>query len=226
MSLSADTIALLIEKGLTGADLVQVLRAIEADLTPKRNGGAERQARYRARLYGDDGSHVPAAIEKLSDAQSDVTSDGDSDVTVMRHSVQNPPPRDINSTPPELPSVVSISARRAAFDRFRQAYPRRKGSNPWQPAEEKFCRLAKSGVDPEVIIRGAAAYAQSRIGEDPRFTKQAIAFLNQGMWKDDHEPSSVQDSLDRPPARAGPPRPHDEIRDPMVAAAARYAERH
>ena len=45
MSLNAATIEILLSKGLTGADLLEVARAMEAD--KPRSSGAVRQARYR-----------------------------------------------------------------------------------------------------------------------------------------------------------------------------------
>lgn len=50
MTISANTLALLIAAGLEGDELMAIVRSIEADTAPKaKSAGAERQARYRER---------------------------------------------------------------------------------------------------------------------------------------------------------------------------------
>ncbi|MES2602117.1 MAG: hypothetical protein V4602_15045, partial [Pseudomonadota bacterium] len=66
-----------------------------------------------------------------------------------------------------------------AFDRFKAAFPRRDGANPWQPAEKKFNALVKTGVDAEVMIAAAAALARdeaSRGNVGTKFIPQAITW--------------------------------------------------
>jgi hypothetical protein len=72
------------------------------------------------------------------------------------------------------------------FDQFWMVYPPRRGSNPKKPAKEKFCGLVRKGVDPQDIIAGARRYAETRVGEDARFTAMAQTFLNQHRWADDY----------------------------------------
>jgi hypothetical protein len=79
------------------------------------------------------------------------------------------------------------------FEQFRQAYPTRDGANPRKPAYEKFKRLIDGGVDPDAIIRGAAAYRdqQIRLGKNgTQYVKQAQFWLNQEGWRDDYGPAS------------------------------------
>jgi hypothetical protein len=54
------------------------------------------------------------------------------------------------------------------FEEFWRAYPRRDGPNPRKPAEQKFNALAKTGVDPDVMIQAAKSLAieESRRGKD------------------------------------------------------------
>jgi hypothetical protein len=82
------------------------------------------------------------------------------------------------------------------FDQLWGAYPRREGSNPKQPAREKFGRLVRDGVEPDEIIAGARAYA-SDPGTKPgtQYVRMMITWLNQGQWSD-YRPSG-----------AGPPMP-------------------
>jgi len=69
------------------------------------------------------------------------------------------------------------------FNLFWSAYPKRKGANPKEPARKKFISLCKEGVDPDKIIKGAKLYGVERAKEnDPKYTCQAIVFLNQGRY--------------------------------------------
>lgn len=81
-----------------------------------------------------------------------------------------------------------------AFDRFWLAYPKREGPNPKKPAREKFFRLAKSGTDPEKLIRGAETYsralrAANQIGT--RYVCMATTWLNQARWEDEQPADNV-----------------------------------
>lgn len=95
---------------------------------------------------------------------------------------------------------VSLSA----FERFWKAYPRRKGSNPKQAAEELFKAAVLAGVDPEEIIRGAAAYAAEfadRTDDERRYVAQATKWLRNKHW-DGSSPAAAVKST-------GPPQPPD-----------------
>lgn len=74
-----------------------------------------------------------------------------------------------------------------AFEKFKKAYPRRDGANPWQPAEKKFNALVKTGVDPEAMIAAAVALAReegARGNLGTKFIPQAITWLNQQRFQD------------------------------------------
>jgi hypothetical protein len=90
--------------------------------------------------------------------------------------------REEESTPtPPAPSASD------AFERFKRAYPRRDGANPWLPAEKKFLALVKTGVDPNLIIQGAEAMAReerARGNVGTKFIPQAITWLNQQRFQD------------------------------------------
>jgi len=73
------------------------------------------------------------------------------------------------------------------FIRFKKAYPRRDGANPWHTAEKKFNALVKTGVDPEAMIAAACALAReegSRGNIGTKFIPQAITWLNQQRFQD------------------------------------------
>jgi hypothetical protein len=74
-----------------------------------------------------------------------------------------------------------------AFERFKAAWPKRDGANPWQPAEKKFWALVKTGVDPEIMITAAVALAReegARGNIGTKFIPQAITWLNQQRFQD------------------------------------------
>jgi hypothetical protein len=84
------------------------------------------------------------------------------------------------------------------FDRFKKAYPKRDGANPWKPAEKKFVALVKSGVNPDLIIAGARQltveeHARGNVGT--RFIPMAVTWLNQQRYADSAEvaPSAEPD---------------------------------
>lgn len=88
MSISADTLKLLLDAGLSGEQLLVVVRSIEADHSrPARSTNAERQARFRAKRR-----------------DSNVTNNATDNVT--------PPPIDNNHTPP-VSSQPSVSKKAA-----------------------------------------------------------------------------------------------------------------
>lgn len=83
--------------------------------------------------------------------------------------------------------VVAVIVDKSAFERFKAAYPKRDGANPWQPARIKFETLVKRGVDAEMIIRGVRQlavemHASKQLGT--RFVPQAITWLNQQRYAD------------------------------------------
>lgn len=86
------------------------------------------------------------------------------------------------------------------FDEFLAVYPKRDGSNPKEPARQKFDQAVKRGEDPEVIISAAKRYAeqQKRLGNiGTPYVKQAVSWLNAKSWLDDYgSPSNaVSDDL-------------------------------
>lgn len=73
----------------------------------------------------------------------------------------------------------------SGFDEFWKAYPRRDGPNPRKPAETKFNALAKTGVDPAMMIAAVKRMATEQAKDvGTRFIPQAITWLNQQRWAD------------------------------------------
>lgn len=72
-----------------------------------------------------------------------------------------------------------------AFEEFWKVYPRREGPNPRKPAEQKFNALAKTGVDPAMMIAAVKRMATDQARDvGTRFIPQAITWLNQQRWSD------------------------------------------
>lgn len=77
------------------------------------------------------------------------------------------------------------------FAKFWKAYPSRgEATNPRKPALEKFRKLVEGGTDPAVIVAGAQGYAAAmrRDRTEPRFIKQATAWLTQACWQQYADP--------------------------------------
>ena len=80
------------------------------------------------------------------------------------------------------------------FEEFWKAYPRRDGANPRAPAEKKFQTLVKSGIDPQIIIGGIAAFALAEAGRGnigTRFIPRASTWLNDKGWCDHAEVANL-----------------------------------
>jgi hypothetical protein len=85
------------------------------------------------------------------------------------------------------------------FDEFWSIYPKRDGSNPKEPARQKFDLACKRGADPQAIISAAQRYAeqQKRLGNiGSPYVKQAVSWLNAQSWKDDYGSASASASDD------------------------------
>jgi hypothetical protein len=87
----------------------------------------------------------------------------------------------------EVSRSVAVATRPSAdaFEEFWKAYPRREGPNPRKPAEQKFNALAKTGVDPAMMIAAVKRMAAEQARDiGTRFIPQAITWLNQQRWTD------------------------------------------
>lgn len=98
-----------------------------------------------------------------------------------------------------LPTLPEI---RAAFDRFKAAYPKRP-ENGWAPASIAFEKLAKAGVDLDMLVRSASAYAAFTAANvaDPKFIPMAKKWLGERRFEDFQEeaPASADQPSPEPP---------------------------
>jgi len=170
--------------GMSPEAIIAAVVDMEAATSYQRSNGAERQARHRAKI--------------AKEALLSVTSN---ECNGQKEKSPTPPKEKTTSTSNE---VENYQARGVDFEKFWRAYPQRIGSNPKEPARKSFTAAVKRGVDPEEIISGAFSYAAYRADDDPKFTKQAVTWLNQMGWADDY-------SGRRPSARAGPSPPKDAV---------------
>jgi len=92
----------------------------------------------------------------------------------------SPPPAGDASKPKRAPAKPTPER----FDEFWSAYPKRVGKQAAIRAWRKAIELA----DCDQIIEGARRYAESRQGEDPKFTAHPSTWLNAGRWDDEPEP--------------------------------------
>ena len=91
---------------------------------------------------------------------------------------------------------------RAAFERFKAAYPKRP-ENGWAPAGLAFDKLVKAGVAPDLMIRAAAAYAAFTAANvaDPKFIPMAKRWLAERRFEDflEEAPASACEPSPEPP---------------------------
>lgn len=80
------------------------------------------------------------------------------------------------------------------FDQFWQSYPKRTDR---KMAEKAFAKAEKR-ASPLAVIDGAKAYAESRSGQDPKYTKNAATWLNNDCWEEDHGSQSGSNWRDDP----------------------------
>jgi hypothetical protein len=87
----------------------------------------------------------------------------------------------------DIRAVANATRPDDRFLEFWEAYPKRDGANPKEPARKKFFALIKSGVDPGAIIAGAGRYAadmRARAQDRTPYVAQALTWLNQQRWGD------------------------------------------
>lgn len=82
----------------------------------------------------------------------------------------------------EPPTILA----EAEFEAFWAAYPKRP-NNPKQPAIRRYVNARQVlKVSHETLVNAAKAYADSRAGQDPRYTAQTKTWLNERRWEADY----------------------------------------
>lgn len=163
MPVSARTLQMLIDAGLSGDALVAVVNSIDGDMqTVVVDEQAERRRaadRERAR------------VRRLS---------ADSPQTGF-------PPKEKSPTPPKENTPLSLkeNAREQFFERLVAASPKRKGSNPHKQARERFYRFLRNGADAEDIIAAAGRWRVREVelgNEGTKYTPMLEVWLNREEW--------------------------------------------
>lgn len=188
MSLPVEVIDAMVAAGATVEVLAAAVKAhgfYEAGLLTERR--AKEAAKKRAQR-----APRPALSQDVPGTRGDIEGHegtGEDDASSPKENPHTP----IEITPSPILATLGPQRGRELFAEFKGAYPRRDGSQPWAPAEKKFLAATGRGPDAEAIaasiIRGARAYAESVAGADPQFTAQAVTWLNQRRWQDEHPPA-------------------------------------
>lgn len=164
----------LIDAGVSPADAAEIIAlamiAGADNAAPHRSSAAIRQERYRR-------NKASQSVTKRNEASQVTGCDDKKGPPLSPPSLSPTPP---NSSPPIIPPKKVTSARAEVFERFWQAYPRKKEK---RGAEAKFNSLVKSGIDPEAIIQGAQRLAISK--PELKYTKHPTTWLNNGCWDDE-----------------------------------------
>ena len=212
MPISATTLALLMEAGLQGEKLLEVVRAVESDFAKPRSAGAERQARYAAR-------------KRNADVSNNVTNDVRNDEippTPPKDIITNTQVLEITPQPPTAggsrlngtnPRAVGTNPRASeqepeGFDAFWAAYPKRDGNADRKGAAKAFAPAAKRAGDHSLVTRAAARYAahcreKGKIGTE--FVKQARSWLNGDLWREWLPQEPTKAAVSRVMVREGSP---------------------
>lgn len=100
------------------------------------------------------------------------------------------------STKDRIRSVADATRPNPDFEKFKEAYPKRGASNPWQPARQLFEQAVKDGHDPETIIAAARGYREesdrNKITSTDKVA-QAQTWLRQKRYLDYQAPSVSSD---------------------------------
>ncbi len=180
MSVSIETIELLVQAGVSGDALVAILRSIEADTARSpRTANAERQARHRAKR----------AAERDEGVTEGVTSNVTRNVTSPPPLAPSPPDPP-NPTPPRLditPRVKGPAGKPSGFARWWEAYPNKVGKQAAERAYATACRKIGGPEPPRILLDGLQRALASGVW-DEGFIPHPTTWLNQGRWDDEPAP--------------------------------------
>ena len=216
VSVSVETVELLVKAGVSGDDLVAILRSIEADTArAPRTANAERQARHRAKQ----------AAERDQGVTEGVTSNVTRNVTSPPPLAPSPPDPP-NPTPPRLditPRAKGLAGKPSGFARWWEAYPNKVAKQAAERAYATACRKIGGPDPPAILFDGLKRALASGVWDDG-FIPHPTTWLNQGRWDD--EPAR------KPPPRSANERPdprqterNDALRSHLAGAHAALAER-
>lgn len=180
MGVLADLVERLLARGIDHQSLVDIVAAFEERIPALDDQAERRRAADRERKR---------AMRAAMSAESDTSAESADNLSPSPFSPTPPKPLTPIHTPGTPKGVPAPTGREInqAFDELWAAYPKRKGSNPREPARQKFRAALKSGTPPEQILAGAKAYAaeQRELGKvGTEFVAQLVVWLNQKRWAD------------------------------------------
>lgn len=168
--LSAETITLIIQSCSSADEAAKVIAAIQADMTPKRSSGAERQRRYRERQ---------SVTRDVTVTESDACD------------VSSPSPSLSPQTPLTHPhprvDITTHARRDDGFSEFWTAYPVKKAKPRAEKAYRKAVQVA-GGVEP--LLAAIAEQKTWPIWVDG-FIPHPATWLNGECWNDERGPDQV-----------------------------------
>ena len=216
MSVSVETIELLVKAGVSGDDLVAILRSIEADMAPApRTANAERQARHRAKKAAERDQGVTESVTR--NVTDNVTSPPP---------LAPAPPDPPTPPPPRLeipPRAKGPDGKPVGFARWWEAYPNKVGKQAAERAYAAACRKIGGPDPPAVLLDGLKRALASGVW-DEGFIPHPTTWLNQGRWDDEPAPrTSTRKAHERPDPRQTDR--DDALRAHLAGAHAALAER-
>ena len=166
MSLNAATIEVLLAKGLTGDDLLEVARAMECKPDPTN---AQRQARHRVKKKAASNGVTVTPVTPPDCSPKDTQTPSFPPVEVSEAEASSPQPR-----PWALPIGVSLQI---WTDFLGNRKRKRLGNTPtaWKAFQDDLARVAsQTGIPPPELIEHAAAKGWGSIN-DPQTSQNGPA---------------------------------------------------
>jgi hypothetical protein len=178
----------LAEAGCSAQQIAAAVRAHEQAAAP-RSTAAERQARYRQRKAEGCSTGITGDVTRVT---RDVTRDAEE---AAKEGLPHTPSKKTTSLTNVREKSTRVRASEADFALVRNAYPKRIGGDPREPARKALDKALAGGASVEEIVDGARLFARFRAADDPKFTPMLATWLNRRGWADDYS---------EPPPRAGP----------------------
>ena len=178
MPVSARTLKALMEAGVCGDKLVEIVGLIDADMTPPKDTAAERRRAYdRERKRNSTGNSTGASLTNSTGNSTGI-----------------PPETPISRVEDNLLSTEIPGKKENknlvdfGFEQFWRVCPRKAGKGAARTAWVRACRKA----DPPTILAGIERAKLGWRDVEPQFIPHPATWLNQERW------------LDEPPGN-GPP---------------------
>ena len=181
MPVSARTLKALMEAGVCGDKLVEIVGLIDADMTPPKDTAAERRRAYdRERKRNSTGNSTGASLTNSTGNSTGI-----------------PPETPISRVEDNLLSTEKPWKKENknlvdfGFEQFWKVCPRKAGKGAARTAWVRACRKA----DPPTILAGLERAKLGWRDVEPQFIPHPATWLNQERWLDEppgNGPSGVR----------------------------------